>query len=111
MTPCRGNTIHFRSSQQHSRLRLGPLKGFLAFSTLCVASKTTENRGHCLVCRARLGGLRKASRTIDANLDSALVENALVFYRSKNWVGSSPPWSPLFAPTPPPLTTIFFQLL
>ena len=28
MTPCRGNTILFRSSQQLSRLRLGPSKGF-----------------------------------------------------------------------------------
>ena len=27
MTPCRGNTILFRSSQQLPRLRLGPLKG------------------------------------------------------------------------------------
>ena len=28
MTPCRGNTFLFRSSQQLPRLRLGPLKGF-----------------------------------------------------------------------------------
>ena len=30
MTPSRGNTILFRSSQQLPRLRLGPLKGFLS---------------------------------------------------------------------------------
>ena len=30
MTPHRGNTILFRSSQQLPRLRLGPLKGFLS---------------------------------------------------------------------------------
>ena len=30
MTPCRGNTILFRSSQQLPRLRLGPSKGFLS---------------------------------------------------------------------------------
>ena len=30
MTPRRGNTILFRSSQQLPRLRLGPLKGFLS---------------------------------------------------------------------------------
>ena len=30
MTPLRGNTILFRSSQQLPRLRLGPSKGFLS---------------------------------------------------------------------------------
>ena len=30
MTPCRGNTIFFRSSQQLLRLRIGPSKGFLS---------------------------------------------------------------------------------
>ena len=30
MTPRRGKTIFFRSSQQLPRLRLGPLKGFLS---------------------------------------------------------------------------------
>ena len=30
MTPHRGNTVLFRSSQQLPRLRLGPLKGFLS---------------------------------------------------------------------------------
>ena len=30
MTPCRGITVLFRSSQQLPRLRLGPLKDFLS---------------------------------------------------------------------------------
>ena len=30
MTPHRGNTILFRSSQELPRIRLGPLKGFLS---------------------------------------------------------------------------------
>ena len=50
MNPCQGNTILFRSSQQLSRLRLGPLKCFLADAapfkgpqlTWCFASRTKE---------------------------------------------------------------------
>ena len=44
MTPRRGNTILFLSSQQLPRLRLGPSKGPRLAS--CVASGTTEIQGH-----------------------------------------------------------------
>ena len=61
MTPHRGNTILFRSSQQLPRLCLGPLKGFSADMVLfkgprlasCIASGTTEIQGHRQVWRAR----------------------------------------------------------
>ena len=44
--------------------------------TSCVASGTTEIQGHRQVCRARPRGHRTPSRTTDANLDCAFVENA-----------------------------------
>ena len=40
MTPHRGNTILFRSSQQLPRLRLGPLKGFLSSHGTLQGSET-----------------------------------------------------------------------
>ena len=52
MTPHRGNTILFRSSQQLPDLRLGPS------TASCVASGTTEMQGHRQVCCARRGGPR-----------------------------------------------------
>ena len=87
MTPHRGNTILFRSSQQLPHLRLGPLKAFRANTApfegprlaSCIASGTTEIQGHRQVCRARRGGPRTLSRTTLANLDCAFVENTLVF--------------------------------
>ena len=43
----------------------------------CVGSRTKEIQGHHEVCHARCGGPRTQSRTFDANLDCAFVENAL----------------------------------
>ena len=40
---------------------------------------TTENQGHSQFCCAGRGGPRKPSKTTDANLDCAFVENALAF--------------------------------
>ena len=81
LTPQRGNTILFRSSQQLPRVRLGPLRGFLSCPRLtsCVASGTTEIQGHRQVYRARRGGPRTQSTSTDANLDCAFVENALLY--------------------------------
>ena len=67
MTPHRGNTILFCSSQQLPRLRL------------MHASGTAEIQGHCQVWRARRGGPRTLSTTADTNLDCAFVENALFY--------------------------------
>ena len=64
MTPHRGNTILFRSSQS-------------LVSISDVASETTEIQGHRQVWRARREGPRTSSTTTDANLDCAFVENAL----------------------------------
>ena len=49
MTPHRGNTILFRSSQQHPRFRLAPFSGPRLAS--CIASGTTEIQGHRQVWR------------------------------------------------------------
>ena len=43
-----------------------------------VASGTTENQGHSQFCAGRKG-LRKLSKTTDANLDCTFVENAVYF--------------------------------
>ena len=43
----------------------------------CVASGTTEIKGHSQVWHARLGDPRTLSTTTDANLDCAFVEKAL----------------------------------
>ena len=66
MTPYRGNTILFCSSQQ------------LSPSRVLLPERIKENQGHRHVCRARRGGPRTPSRTTEANLDCAFVENALV---------------------------------
>ena len=45
----------------------------------CVASGITELQRHRQVCSARRGGPRTLSTTTDANLDCAVVENALFY--------------------------------
>ena len=45
----------------------------------CVAFGTTDIQGDRQVWRARRGGPRTPSTTIDANLDCAFVENALIY--------------------------------
>ena len=52
--------------------------------TLCIAYRTTEKQGRCKVCHARHWGLKTLSRTADANLDCAFVENEL-FYTNPWW--------------------------
>ena len=82
MTPRRGNTILFRSSQQlPSPSRI--LEGLFELTrrpssgpqlTSCVASGTTKKQGHGQVCIARREGPRTPSTTTDANLDCAFVD-------------------------------------
>ena len=48
------------------------------------------------MCRARRGGPRTLSRTTDANLDCAFVENALVFVIPKIGCAWTPPICPLY---------------
>ena len=86
MTPHRGNTVLFRSSQQIPRLCFEPSKGFLSLAPFwgprlasCFASGTTEIQGHRQVWGARHEGPRTPSTTTDANLDCAFVENALFY--------------------------------
>ena len=64
----------------------------------CVASGTTEIQGHRQVCRARRGGPRTPSRTTDANLDCAFVENALLFVVPNIGGARAPLGLPLSAP-------------
>ena len=68
----------------------------------CVASGTTEIQGHRQVWPASRGGSRTPSRTIDANLDWAFVEKALLFIVPK--IGRSlASWPPFMTPLPIPL--------
>ena len=55
-----------------------PFKG----PALSVASGTTEIQGNRQVCGTRRRGPRTPSRTTDANLDCAFVENALFLHQS-----------------------------
>ena len=69
-----GGQINERNDAQSSC----PPSNFLV-SVSCVASGTTEKQGHRQVWRARHGGPRTLSKTIDAKLDCAFVENALFY--------------------------------
>ena len=97
MTLRQRNNFLFYSFQQLPCLCLGTLKGFWADTApckcpqlaSCIASRTTEKQGDCRVCR----GPRIPLRTIDANLDFAFVEKALVFIAVQN-IGGPPPKQP-----------------
>ena len=87
MTSNRGNTIFYHSSQQLPCLGLESLKLFeltwhllraLDFASY-VASVTIEMQGCRQVCLARRRGPSTQSKTVDANLDCAFVQNALVY--------------------------------
>ena len=67
-SPVGNGTFLFLSSQKLPCLCLG-----------CVASGTAEKKGHDQVCCKRRGGSRTPSKTADANLDCAFVENALSY--------------------------------
>ena len=74
---------------------MAPFKGpRLAFY---VAARLTEIQRHCQVCPTRCRGPRTPSRTIDAKLDCAIVENAL-FCCSKYWRGQDPLCPPFTTP-------------
>ena len=81
MTPRWGNTSLLHSSQQLPVLDpqkafwadKAPLMGLQLASSL--ASRATENQGHCQVCSARCECHRTLSRTTFANLDCVFVEN------------------------------------
>ena len=47
--------------------------------TSCVASGTLKKQGHRQVHRVRRGALGTPSKTVDANLNCAFVENALFY--------------------------------
>ena len=91
MTPGQGNKIFFL--QQLPILGLGPLKGFLSWH--CALQGPLTGLVRCFqkhretrprqVCRKRRGGPRTLPSTIDANLDRAFVENAPVFWSSKDF--------------------------
>ena len=73
MTLGRGYTFFFRSSQQLTRLRLGPL------TRLVHCFRKYRKQRHRQVCLAKRGGTRTLSKTADANLDCAFVEIALFY--------------------------------
>jgi len=92
MTSGRGNAFLFRSFQQLPRLRIGPLKDvFLSWHgtlqglltrLLCCFWNYQEARTLLgMAGRYRRGGPKTPSKTADANLDRAFVENA-VLHRS-----------------------------
>ena len=98
MTPRWGNTFLFHSFQQVPPLCLRPFKGPEIAS--CIASRTIENQVHRQVCCAKREGPRTLSRTTDAKLICAFVENALrTFVVPK--IGTA--WTPL-----PPLNESVF---
>ena len=55
-----------------------------------VASGATEKQGPCQVCGARRKYPKTLSRTADANLDRAFVENALFYVVPKLGEGKAP---------------------
>ena len=81
----------FHSSQQLPCLIPGPLRAFCAETATykgprlasCIAFETADNQGHSQVCGARRGGPRTPSRTTDAHLDGAFVENTLALVFTK----------------------------
>ena len=86
MTPHRGNTILFRSSQQLPRLRLGPSKGFLSWHGALLGPSTrlvrcfrnyrdTRTLSGVSVCAEVPGHCKE--RTTDTNLDCEFVQNTL----------------------------------
>ena len=87
MTPLRGNTFLFRSSQQLPRLCLGPFKGFFELtqhpsraldSPRALPPELNRKKAYCQVCRARGGDPTISSRTTDTNLDFVFDDNVLV---------------------------------
>ena len=88
MTPGREKTFLSRLSHQIPRPRLGRLKGFLSWHGALQGPSTRivhcfrnyiEARPPYKVCRAKREGPRTLSRTADANLNCAFVENALFY--------------------------------
>ena len=73
MNPYQGNTILFRSFQQLPRVRLGQFE--LTHSP--PRALDLPRALHPQLRRARRQGLRTPSKTTDANLDCAFVENIL----------------------------------
>ena len=80
-----GNAFLFCSSQHSLASVLDPWRAFWADTApfkgprlaSCVASGTTEIQGDRQVCRTRCRNPRTLSKTVNANLDYAFVENAL----------------------------------
>ena len=75
-----------------------PLQGSCLAS--CVASRTTEEQGHCLVCHVRCRGLKHTCQGKPTRILIVLVENApfSLFWKLKG------PGLPLTPPLPPPIS-------
>ena len=90
------DNVFQHSLQQLPPLNLGPLKGFfmLTLGTLwhstsprgsCLALGTSENPGHCQVCRARRKGFTTPFKTSDAKLAFLFIKKPSTF-NSEPWL-------------------------
>ena len=99
----RGNTFLFHSSRPFPCLCPGLLKGFLSWQVALPEPSTRliryfRNKRGLRTPSGRRGSPRTSSRTADANLDCAFVENALVFVVPNKGGGGSLLLPPLLPP-------------
>ena len=115
-----GNTIHFHSSQQLSRLGHGSLKGFWVHKwpswvlnlASYVALWTNEVLRHSHLWRVGRGGPKTPLKTTDTNLDCVLVKTHLFTWMQKlggqDYLVLSPPVRPPVSETEPPTSLPIF---